>query len=451
MSFKPTTFDEDKLSLKPFSERLERFLLVEHDFIEGSLVVSLNAPFGSGKSTFLTMWQADLEKRRNDDTNVPLVVTLNAWESDYCGDPLLSVIAGLIKVTEDQGDKSKKSNPIREAAKDLGWFGVSILNGLVANATGLNPVDASELVERKKLERSGNKPDIIDVFEQRQTALKNLKEALRKTFGGDVPRVFVLVDELDRCRPDYAISYLETIKHVFDVHGLVFVLAVDYEQLRCSARTLFGDGLDFNEYFRKFALRSLSLPPVASAELTKLADHFIMTYFEKQNRRHSVLNPEIRIPKILPLFIGFNLTLRQIQEVFRILGHVMSGDPKKGKLGLSLSSALVLMVCLKVVDSSIYRKIALDNDYHPIAGQYLVDRLGRETAKWWVAVYITGTWNYAIQSDGDWEVLCHQLGYVHGSTNELRPILREARDAWVVQGADKFKTAYQRIETAMAF
>ena len=53
----------DKLGLKRFSGKLERFLSVEHDFVDGSLVVSLNAPFGAGKTTSLSVWKSDLDKR----------------------------------------------------------------------------------------------------------------------------------------------------------------------------------------------------------------------------------------------------------------------------------------------------------------------------------------------------------------------------------------------------
>src|SRR6185369_6813478 len=92
----PITFEEyDKLGLKPFSQKLEKFLMVEHDFVEGSLVVSLDAPFGAGKTTFLSMWKSDLEKRRETEGTVPKTVMINAWESDYCGDPLLSIVNGL--------------------------------------------------------------------------------------------------------------------------------------------------------------------------------------------------------------------------------------------------------------------------------------------------------------------------------------------------------------------
>jgi predicted KAP-like P-loop ATPase len=83
----PLTFEEyDKLGLKPFCEKLERFLMVEHDFVEGSLVISLNAPFGGGKTTFLSMWNSDLDKRREGGSAIPKAIIINAWESDYCGD-----------------------------------------------------------------------------------------------------------------------------------------------------------------------------------------------------------------------------------------------------------------------------------------------------------------------------------------------------------------------------
>lgn len=126
------TFEQsDKFELKSFSERLEKFLTVEHEFVEGSLVVSLNAPFGSGKSTFLSMWKADLDRQQAPDR--PKAIMLNAWESDYCGDPLLSVVTGLIASVsirdETVGEK------LREAAKDLTWFTLGLANKVVSSLT----------------------------------------------------------------------------------------------------------------------------------------------------------------------------------------------------------------------------------------------------------------------------------------------------------------------------
>src|ERR1017187_7496557 len=139
----------DKLGLKPFSEKLEKFLIVEHDFVEGSLVVSLNAPFGAGKTTFLSMWKSDLDKRRESNSAIPKAITINGWESDYCGDPLLSIVNELIKCVSNNESSTppEAADRLREAVKDVGWFATGLANKLVSHWTGLDPASAGKLAE----------------------------------------------------------------------------------------------------------------------------------------------------------------------------------------------------------------------------------------------------------------------------------------------------------------
>ena len=288
----PLTFEKcDKLDLKPFSEKLERFLMVEHDFVEGSLVVSLDAPFGAGKTTFLSMWKSDLDNRRKGAPAIPKVIIINAWESDYCGDPLLSIVNGLIKSAggDESAMTTEAAGRLRDAAKDVGWFATGLANKLVSHWTGLDPASAGKLAEEKKQERQPKSPDFISLYDERTKALGKLKATLREVFGGEPPKAFVFVDELDRCRPDYAISYLETIKHVFDVHGLVFVLAIDFDQLGCSAKALFGTDLKFPDYFRKFSHRTIALPKPDESKLHNLANYYVNCYLEKEGKRTSLM------------------------------------------------------------------------------------------------------------------------------------------------------------------
>ena len=93
--------------------------------------------------------------------------------------------------------------------------------------------------------------DTFSIYQGRKEAMSKLRAAIKKFVEESKRRVLFLVDELDRCRPDYTISYLETIKHIFDVQGAVFVLAADRQQLENSAKTAFGPNLDFEEYYRK--------------------------------------------------------------------------------------------------------------------------------------------------------------------------------------------------------
>jgi predicted KAP-like P-loop ATPase len=116
------TFQDDLLDLSDFAARFEKFIGTEHQFVEGGLVIALSSKFGSGKSTFLKMWTSALEKNEEK----PLVVTLNAWESDYNGDPLFSIVSALAKAVEKEGEAAGN---LIEAVKDFGWFAPqSVLN-----------------------------------------------------------------------------------------------------------------------------------------------------------------------------------------------------------------------------------------------------------------------------------------------------------------------------------
>ena len=87
-------FEEDLIGLREFSQRLLQFIDVEHHFVDGSLVIGLSSKYGSGKTTFFRMLKNDLEK--GDSVIGPvIVVSLNAWESDFFGDPLFSILSAL--------------------------------------------------------------------------------------------------------------------------------------------------------------------------------------------------------------------------------------------------------------------------------------------------------------------------------------------------------------------
>jgi predicted KAP-like P-loop ATPase len=60
--------------------------------------------------------------------------------------------------------------------------------------------------------------------------------------------VYMFIDELDRCKPPYAIELLETLKHLFSVNGLVFVLAANYQQLEQCVAATYGYGVDRHRY-----------------------------------------------------------------------------------------------------------------------------------------------------------------------------------------------------------
>lgn len=223
---KVSTFEEDLLGLVDFAKRLEHFIIIENEYVEGSLVLALTSKYGSGKTTFLEMWKKSLEIK-DENNNRPLVISLNAWESDYYGDPLFAIISALIECLQDN-NKSVKG--LVDAAKNFGWFATAIGNQIVHKVTGIDVIAAGTLAEKKEGERDQSNhtmPDSFSIYQERKSAMESLKSEIKSFVAASDPKVLFLVDELDRCKPDYAIAYLETIKHIFDIKGAVFLLAAD--------------------------------------------------------------------------------------------------------------------------------------------------------------------------------------------------------------------------------
>ena len=118
---------------------------------------------------------------------------------------------------------------------------------------------------------------------ERYESIQYLKNEIRQWVEGavglsegelDYP-AFILIDELDRCRPSYAVEMLETIKHIFDIPKVVFVLATDTEQLQHAIKVIYGDGFDAQNYLGRFFMRRFNLPLVS----TKV---FIEEYLSKK-------------------------------------------------------------------------------------------------------------------------------------------------------------------------
>jgi hypothetical protein len=464
MSKPPTAaYSQDLLAREPFAQELERFLLAEHHFVEGSLVLSLHAPFGSGKSTFVQMWSNDLQARRKADPKLPRPVVLNAWESDYCGDPLIAILAALNRALLDPASPDRDecaANSLREAAKDVGWFAVGLANGVATKLTGLNAIAAGDFAEKKKSARDndGENGSLLDTFEERRKALGRLKESLAAVFGAVEPRAIVFIDELDRCRPDYAIGYLETIKHIFDIHGIAFVLCVDEGQIQSAARVLFGADLQFAEYFRKFAHRTVKLPQPISADIERLALSYSSRYLEVEGKRWCVRAAgHDRGQVIAELIAAFKLAPRQIQEVYRVLGHALScKQDSETKLKWAFNAGLIFMGALRVSDRGAYEDLG--------AGRYPIAKLpsliaplskNQNSKEWWFKVLVAG-----FKYDDAWKNLAAEELIRQGLAPampakkvEVTQILGEFIQGW---GSDFGDTAgltrvYERIEAIKSF
>ena len=444
-----TNFEEDLIDLRDFSKRLMQFIEVEHHFVDGSLVIGLSSKYGSGKTTFFRMWQNELKKTDTANGQVT-VVSLNAWESDYIGDPLFSIISALVGRVQESG---KKADSIVSAAKDLGWFATAVGGQVVSKFTGIDPMAAGEVAEKKKAAREAQVSVPMDAFtayQARESAMVRLKAALEKFVSESETKILFLVDELDRCRPDFAIAYLETIKHIFDLPGATFILAADRHHLRNSARTAFGGDLDFDEYYRKFVHREVTLPPLKDEAYQRFAEAYSKHFLERDDIRHCFMPLERhRVECISDLLTALKLTPRQMQECFRILGHVLSTDSdKRGRLLWCLGVASIAMSALRIGRPDAFHKLGNQGLTPQEAIQLLSDDLKLERVEWWFTLFATGG-GIALKDGQKVLDAMKEAGLADKDADPLRNQFGQWAEGWGHSWENRFAQTHQKIEKIM--
>ncbi|WP_249118541.1 P-loop NTPase fold protein [Pseudoalteromonas sp. NEC-BIFX-2020_015] len=98
-------------------------------------------------------------------------------------------------------------------------------------------------------------------------SIEKPKNGLRAT-APDYP-AFIFIDELDRCRPTYAVEMLEAIKHIFDIEGLVIVVSTHTEELQHTIKALYGSDFNATDYLKRFFDTKYHLDVSVSASLIK--------------------------------------------------------------------------------------------------------------------------------------------------------------------------------------
>ncbi|WP_417783447.1 KAP family P-loop NTPase fold protein [Terasakiella pusilla] len=237
--------------------------------LRSSFVISLEGSYGEGKTFFLRNWQKDLQEQGY------ITAYFNSWESDHLEDPFLPFMAVLAQAIS-VGDGNEKT--LLDTAKKFSGKLVKYGGPVVAKAVLRRLVGDNGIEELKDIVDSDTEGEFISHFgDAVGTAMSNqleqqeglekfrgsLKEAiseLTQDLSEDKRKIIVLVDELDRCKPTYAVKVLERIKHFFEVEGLVFILAMNEEQVANSMRTVYGAGLNAEEYLRRFIHWRFALP-----------------------------------------------------------------------------------------------------------------------------------------------------------------------------------------------
>ena len=225
------------------------------------VVVALDGQWGAGKTYFLKRWVGQHSKERNAKGRV---VYFDAFAHDYVSDPLPALVSSLAeRLPESKSvDLQKLKKTAFKLVKPLAKIGLSVASFGATQA--LNEL-GDAVVETVTSEAASSIDDFWAEEHGRHQAMEEFRAVLERLAAPpenqeSVSPLIVVIDELDRCRPDYALEVLEVIKHFFSVPHVHFVLGVNLAALENSVRARYGDKIDAEVYLRKFIQLRLELP-----------------------------------------------------------------------------------------------------------------------------------------------------------------------------------------------
>lgn len=178
---------------------------------------------------------------------------------------------------------------------------------------------------------------LVDRFNKGNAAIDDFRSRLEAAIAAledQVPLpLFVIIDELDRCRPSYAIALLERVKHLFEVENVAFIFATNADQLQHSVEGAYGPSFDGFRYLGRFFERTYQLHAPNPNE-------FILAECQRLDLtrcRSPVLDPANFLVEVAK---GWRLTLREAKQFVDILETLIAVWPKDVALDLVSSSAL---------------------------------------------------------------------------------------------------------------
>ena len=186
-----------------------------------------------------------------------------------------------------------------------------------------------------------------------RSSLQALANSLRE--ASNQKPIVVLTDELDRCRPSYAIELLETSKHIFGVDHVVFVLAVNRAEIAHSVKALYGIEFDAEGYLRRFFDFDFRLPSTDRRAFIRNmlssigVEEFIASNSDRFASGHSEL-----VSETLVQFLGkSNLGLRSVEQAIHRLRAVLFSLGKNDCVNLKV---LTVLTVLSAVEPALYRR-----------------------------------------------------------------------------------------------
>ena len=282
----------------------------------GPAVVMVNAPWGGGKTTFLRMCAEELRAAG------VLVVEFNSWTQQYTTKPLLDLVGAISHQLRTRNETGSDSD-LREHAEPL------------AEVFG----------------RSRNSRRLFASWDSAHESVRSFSTALEDA-AAQHGRIVLVVDELDRCRADYALGTLEALHHLFAVEGVVAVVGVSRDELCRSTRSLYGERFNADTYLRRFADLQIDLPAPTHKNLAR----FLRGHLETAGLAGQIQPTSAGILQLVTEVEG--CSLRDLQQATHLAALALLPDPPDEHPRTVWEQSALAMIVLRTADRETYRQFA---------------------------------------------------------------------------------------------
>ncbi len=259
------------------------------------LSIAIDGRWGSGKTFFVERWMAQLRANRL------CVIEFDAWQHDQAGDPALAFMSEISRQVKDQTtrviDTAATAREIESALSDtmasmkraIKPVGKALLSATVKKLVGMSVDEIAEAATGGEAENEYSEKIVSSAFDQavakyldqimadhelRHASVKKFRENLERLASSLAKAsegpVFVVIDELDRCRPSFAIQLLEGVKHLFSVRNVCFVFSTNLSQLAASIQAVYGPHFNGRDYLGRFFDQELRLPLPSGDQFARL-------------------------------------------------------------------------------------------------------------------------------------------------------------------------------------
>ena len=271
-------------------------------------------------------------------------VYYDAWINDNDSDPILSLINAVIRSTASEYSFGENYN-----LKEL----LELAAPIVTFFTGFNGESLIKLLE--------SKDPLAEIKRQKEihNKIADFFESLLPEKGD---RLIVFVDELDRCKPSYAVMLLERIKHYFSNDRITFVFSVNLEELQHTIKKCYGNDFDAIRYLDRFFDFRIELPP---ADMEK--------YYKSIGLSENMYYCNL-VCQIVTNQYGFGL--REIEKFYRIvrvtIGKEFDHDERQAFSGYELASLFAfkfiipIILGLRMYDLKLYDDFIHGRDCKPM-------------------------------------------------------------------------------------